>query len=244
MFGQIVYIDGEKVAQVDFATPADIPFGFIAIPQYATERSCVKNSPGTACRFERGLRVAGFEQDTDGVTVTLDGDTGAQTVRTGYLVGADGAHSTGRKGLGLTFEGAAFEEQYMLGDVEVDWSIPRGWAVRSMHRPTARPMTSWCAFHCPAAGATACRCSYPTTARPDRRLPTALRTASRGRGSRSCTTFRRCSTGCRAEPATARNLRWLSVFGSATASSTHTAEAGCSSRATPHTFIRWPARKG
>ena len=39
-----------------------------------------------------------------------------------------------RKALGLTFEGAAFEEQYMLGDVEVDWSLPRGYAVRAMHQ--------------------------------------------------------------------------------------------------------------
>ncbi len=37
MFGQLVYVNGEKVAQLDFAIPADVPFGFIAIPQYATE---------------------------------------------------------------------------------------------------------------------------------------------------------------------------------------------------------------
>ena len=64
----------------------------------------------------------------------LAGDDGERTVRAGYLVGADGAHSTVRKGLGLTFEGAAFEEQYMLGDVEVDWSLPRGYGVRAMHQ--------------------------------------------------------------------------------------------------------------
>ncbi|MGZ8748937.1 MAG: FAD-dependent oxidoreductase, partial [Mycobacterium sp.] len=34
MHGQIVYVNGERVAQVDFA----VPFGFTAIPQYATER--------------------------------------------------------------------------------------------------------------------------------------------------------------------------------------------------------------
>jgi hypothetical protein len=51
-----------------------------------------------------------------------------------YLVGADGAHSIVRKTLGLSFEGGAFEEQYMLGDVEVDWSLPRGFGVRSMHQ--------------------------------------------------------------------------------------------------------------
>src|SRR5262249_34787002 len=38
MFGQLVYVNGEKVAELEMATPADIPFGFTAIPQYATER--------------------------------------------------------------------------------------------------------------------------------------------------------------------------------------------------------------
>ena len=38
MHGQIVYVNGERVAQVEFSIPADVPFGFIAIPQYATER--------------------------------------------------------------------------------------------------------------------------------------------------------------------------------------------------------------
>ena len=35
---QIVYVNGEKTAQLDMTLPADVPFGFIAIPQYATER--------------------------------------------------------------------------------------------------------------------------------------------------------------------------------------------------------------
>ena len=51
-----------------------------------------------------------------------------------YLIGADGAHSVVRKTLGLTFEGGAFDEQYMLGDVEVDWSMPRGYAIRATHQ--------------------------------------------------------------------------------------------------------------
>jgi pentachlorophenol monooxygenase len=134
MFGQIVYVNGEKVADLEFATPGDIPFGFIAIPQYATESILREELAMHGVQVERGLRVTGFDQDPDGVTATLDGDGGQLTVRAGYLVGADGAHSVIRKTLGLTFEGAAFEEQYMLGDVEVDWSLPRGWAVRSMHQ--------------------------------------------------------------------------------------------------------------
>jgi pentachlorophenol monooxygenase len=79
--------------------------------------------------------LTGFEQDADGVTATLSAEDGrAETVRAGYLVGADGAHSIVRKTLDLSFEGAAFEEQYMLGDVEVDWSLPADYNVRVMHQ--------------------------------------------------------------------------------------------------------------
>jgi 2-polyprenyl-6-methoxyphenol hydroxylase-like FAD-dependent oxidoreductase len=134
MRGQIVYVNGNKTAQLDLSLPDDIPFGFIAIPQYATERILREELAMRGVQVERGLRLAGFEQDSEGVTATLTGDDGERTVRASYLVGADGAHSTVRKTLGLTFEGAAFEEQYMLGDVEVDWSIPQGYGVRAMHQ--------------------------------------------------------------------------------------------------------------
>jgi pentachlorophenol monooxygenase len=71
-------------------------------------------------RVERGVRLAVFDQDGDGVTASLSG--------------ADGAHSTVRRG--LAFEGAAFDERYMLGDVEVDWSMPR--LRRPDHAPDRR----------------------------------------------------------------------------------------------------------
>jgi FAD binding domain len=130
MRGQIVFVNGERVAQLDMTLPDDVPFGFIAIPQYATEAILREELAMHGVAVQRGVRVSGFEQDADGVTATLVGDAGEQPVRAAYLVGADGAHSAVRKGLGLTFEGAAFEEQYMLGDVEVDWSMPRGYGIR------------------------------------------------------------------------------------------------------------------
>lgn len=51
-----------------------------------------------------------------------------------YLIGCDGAHSAVRKGLGLTFDGDAFAEEYMLADVEVDWDLPTGYGVRASHQ--------------------------------------------------------------------------------------------------------------
>lgn len=134
MNGQIVYVNGQEIARMDFPVPADIPFGFLSIPQYETERILREELALRGVQVERGIRLTGFDQDANGVTATLSSDGGEQTVHADYLVGADGAHSIVRKTLGLTFEGAAFEEQYMLGDVEVDWSMPRGYGIRSMHQ--------------------------------------------------------------------------------------------------------------
>jgi 2-polyprenyl-6-methoxyphenol hydroxylase-like FAD-dependent oxidoreductase len=134
MRGQIVYVNGERTTQLDIPTLRDIPFGFIAIPQYATERILRRELALRGVQVQRGVRLTGFTQDPDGVTATLATESGEQTLRAGFLVGADGAHSNVRKGLGLTFEGAAFEEQYMLGDVEVDWSVPPGYGVRAIHQ--------------------------------------------------------------------------------------------------------------
>src|SRR5215218_6617556 len=68
------------------------------------------------------------------VTASLAGPDGEETVRARYLVGCDGAHSVVRRGLGLSFEGDAFPEEYMLGDVELDWSMPRGFGLRILHQ--------------------------------------------------------------------------------------------------------------
>lgn len=132
--GQIVYVNGELAGRVDFALPDDVPFGFIGLPQYSTERVLREELATRGVPVERGIRLAGFEQDAEGITATLEGEDGQQTVRARYLIGADGAHSVVRKTLGLSFEGAAFEEQYMLGDVEVDWAQPPGYAIRAMHQ--------------------------------------------------------------------------------------------------------------
>ncbi|MFD4440060.1 FAD-dependent monooxygenase [Nocardia sp. NPDC058519] len=132
--GQIVYINGAEAGRMDLTLPPEIPFGFLGLPQYETERILRRHLESLGTRIERGVRLVGFTQDADGVDAVLDGPEGEHTVRARYLVGCDGAHSTVRKTLGLTFEGAAFTEQYMLGDVELDWSQPHGYNVRSMHQ--------------------------------------------------------------------------------------------------------------
>jgi 2-polyprenyl-6-methoxyphenol hydroxylase-like FAD-dependent oxidoreductase len=211
MHGQIVYVNGEQIAQIDLAVPSDVPFGFTAIPQYATERILREELALRGVGVERGLRVTGFEQDTDGVRATLvGGDGGEQTVQASYLIGADGAHSAVRKTLGLTFEGAAFEEQYMLGDVEVNWSMPRGYAIRAMHQTDGATDDLLVCIPLPGSG------RY----RMSMLVPDELSTApSQGiahgfEGDRNPELHHIQSVLDRLspEPTTARNLRWSSVF--------------------------------
>jgi 2-polyprenyl-6-methoxyphenol hydroxylase-like FAD-dependent oxidoreductase len=199
MRGQIVYVNGERVAQLDMTVPDDAPFRFIAIPQYATEAILRDELAQLGVQVQRGVGLTGLEQDADGVTATLAGDTGEHRVRADYLIGADGAHSAVRKGLGLTFEGAAFEEQYMLGDVEVDWSVPRGYGIRSMHQTDGKTDDLLVCIPLPGG-----RGRY----RMSMLVPDELSASDTPQLHHIQAVLGRLSP----EPTTARNLRWSSVF--------------------------------
>jgi 2-polyprenyl-6-methoxyphenol hydroxylase-like FAD-dependent oxidoreductase len=134
LHGQKVFVNGEQTAELTLTLPPSVPFGFVALPQYETERVLTEQLRRLGTSVERGLELVRFDQDADGVTARLSGSQGSETARAGFLVGCDGAHSVVRRGLGLDFAGDAFPEEYMLGDVEVDWSQPPGLGIRAMHQ--------------------------------------------------------------------------------------------------------------
>ncbi|WP_329117505.1 FAD-dependent monooxygenase [Streptomyces sp. NBC_01353] len=134
MRGQSIHINGREVARIELALPPEVPYGFAALPQYETERLLEEYVAGLDTTVERGTELLSFTQDQDGVTARLRTAAGVdEELRTRYLIGCDGAHSTVRKGLGLSYEGGAFPEEYMLGDVEADWDLPYGYGLRSLH---------------------------------------------------------------------------------------------------------------
>lgn len=66
-----------------------------------------------------GLELCGFGQEADGVTASLrrpDGETA--TVRTRFLVGADGANSAVRRILGMPFDGETFGQDWLVVDAK------------------------------------------------------------------------------------------------------------------------------
>ena len=138
MRGQLVYVNGEEVARLDLTLPDEVPYRFIALPQYDTERILGDHLASLGTFVHRGSEFLSFTQDGSAVTSTVRDSSGTttaeRTLTTSYLVGCDGAHSLVRKGLGLSFEGDAFPEEYMLADVEVDWTMPAGYGVRATHQ--------------------------------------------------------------------------------------------------------------
>jgi 2-polyprenyl-6-methoxyphenol hydroxylase-like FAD-dependent oxidoreductase len=220
MRGQIAYVNGARVGELELALPADVPFGFVLIPQYETERVLAEELAWRGVAVERGVRLTGFQQDPSRVSATLTGATGDETVRARYLVGADGAHSIVRKTLGLTFEGGVFEEQYMLGDVEVDWSLPQGFAIRAMHQTfqngVAKTDDLLVCIPLPGRGRYRMSMLVPPdlsgASIPADGIAHGFSVGSEGERKPTLLHIQAVLDRLAPEPTTARNLRWSSVF--------------------------------
>lgn len=98
------------------------PYNFaLMIAQRDTERLLHEHLVSLGGTVEREIELTGLAQDADGVRATLRHDDGREeTVETPWLIGCDGAHSTVRHGLGLTFEGSAEGGDWILADVRLE----------------------------------------------------------------------------------------------------------------------------
>ena len=207
LYGQIVYVNGARVAELDMSVPADVPFGFVGIPQYAGERILSEELAALGVQVERGVRLESFDADADGVTARLSGP-GPRSVRASYLIGADGAHSTVRKALGLAFDGGAFAEQYMLGDVEVDWSFAKGYVVRSMHQSDGTTDDLLVAIPLPGRGRYRMSMLVPDELRPPETADGAVAHGFQGERRPELHHMQAVLDRLSPEPTTATNLRW------------------------------------
>jgi 2-polyprenyl-6-methoxyphenol hydroxylase-like FAD-dependent oxidoreductase len=120
MYGARIRNGLEVVASVDFrsaAAPTRYPYLF-GLAQRDMELMLAERLAELGIPFERKTELLSFEQDDGGVTSTLRHEDGREEqVRSRFLVGADGAHSTVRKLLDLPFEGGTFEQTLMQADI-------------------------------------------------------------------------------------------------------------------------------
>ncbi|MGW1892558.1 FAD-dependent monooxygenase [Streptomyces sp. NPDC002004] len=92
----------------------------VGIPQARVEEFLEDHLAEYGVQVLRGRELVSFRQDMDGVTTTLRAPDGAErTVRSGYLVGADGGRSTVRRVLGVPFPGRDGRVNMAVADIEL-----------------------------------------------------------------------------------------------------------------------------
>ena len=123
--GASVFADGKRIVHLDFGE-LDSPYPFaVDLPQTATERILTGHLSALGAAVEHRTTLIGFIQDDEGVTSKLRREDGSsEDVRTDYLVGCDGARSTVRHTMGLSFDGESRQENFLLADVHLDWDQP------------------------------------------------------------------------------------------------------------------------
>lgn len=106
---------------VDFSDlPTAYPYSLM-ISQADTEQALEERLNELGGKVIRPRTVRHLSQDATGVSVTFDdGDS----IRAGYVVGADGMHSTVRHEAGIGFTGGEFAESFALADVRVAGDSP------------------------------------------------------------------------------------------------------------------------
>jgi 2-polyprenyl-6-methoxyphenol hydroxylase-like FAD-dependent oxidoreductase len=99
------------------------PFALL-LPQSETERILNGLVARLGAPVERETELLALTQDEAGVTARLRSASGGEeTVRAQWVVGCDGAHSTVRKAIGLSFDGTTYEQHFALADARLDWSL-------------------------------------------------------------------------------------------------------------------------
>jgi 2-polyprenyl-6-methoxyphenol hydroxylase-like FAD-dependent oxidoreductase len=98
---------------------------FVTLPQEETERILSERVVASNVVIERGVELVGIEQGEAMAQASLrHADGRLETMQADWIVGCDGAHSAVRQSAGLPFTGSTYRDECLLGDVDMQWSLP------------------------------------------------------------------------------------------------------------------------
>jgi 2-polyprenyl-6-methoxyphenol hydroxylase-like FAD-dependent oxidoreductase len=111
----------------------ELPYGGLGIPQFTTERILAEHLARFGIGVDRGAMLTGLRDEGRSVEVELTHQDGhAEQAEFRYVIGCDGAHSAVRSAVEIDFSGDRFPMPFMLGDVTIDWDLPRGFTCFSV----------------------------------------------------------------------------------------------------------------
>ncbi|HZD88633.1 MAG TPA: FAD-dependent oxidoreductase, partial [Pseudolabrys sp.] len=110
---------------------------FINLQQYYLEKA-LRDRAGELDNLDLRWKnkLTGLEPRNDFVRLTIETPDGPYTLDADWLIAADGARSTARDLLGLTFSGVTFEDKFLIADIKMKADFPterRFWFDPSFH---------------------------------------------------------------------------------------------------------------
>ncbi len=112
-----------RLIGLDFAQLPSRHAYLLMLPQDETERVLADRLAVLGGQVHRGVAATAIMRQADGAEVTLDTPQGPARIAARYVVGADGMRSLVREAMGTDFDGASYEDSFILADVEMDWPI-------------------------------------------------------------------------------------------------------------------------
>jgi len=124
--GLCIHNQKDQIAAIDMsAVGSPYPFVF-SLAQSETERILIEHVENLGVSVEREQELVGLTQTDTAVIATIRHVSGREeTIETPWLLGCDGAHSGTRHLLNMDFEGAPYDESFVLADAKVDAPVSK-----------------------------------------------------------------------------------------------------------------------
>ncbi|MFW6077099.1 MAG: FAD-dependent oxidoreductase [Hyphomicrobiales bacterium] len=133
--GLVLRMGGDELTRVPLS---DIPHRFnfmLSLPQSDTERLLIEALAERGVAIDWRTRLQSLDIDQGKLTCRLEHEGSSTSVHPASVIGADGAHSMVRKGLGIGFAGESFPGEWGLADVHLaDWPFPFNRVVLTLDR--------------------------------------------------------------------------------------------------------------
>jgi len=98
---------------------------FVNLQQYFFEHYAIESAQRTGLiDFRWQEEVTGIEATADGALLDIATPTGSYRVSADWVIAADGARSTLRRAMGLSFEGRVFADQFLICDIKMKMDRP------------------------------------------------------------------------------------------------------------------------